>query len=539
MKKLFLFLIVNLILTPFYSGAQNEIELQGEVDDVTVFLRGAQITRNVNASLKAGENILRLSGLTAQLDAGSIQVSAKGDFTILGVKHSINYLKDQKLSPEIEMKKDSLEDLQFKLQMRRSLREVYKEEKNLVVSNRTIKGQDATLLAEDLLEMADFFRDRLKEIEFSILELNQEEQELQETINRLNRDLANLNAKWNKNSSEIEVRVQSPKSQTGKFELSYQVNNAGWLPSYDIRAKDINGTVELVYKAKVYQSTGNDWERVNLTLSTGNPAVGGQPPVLYPWYLQMYDPEVYRNNNQSRKREAYNQPMMIQDAAVEMDEAEVAAGFLSEQVTSVEALVNTEFQVGVPYSIPSDNKRYDVEVLRPSLNAEYKYFAAPKQDKDAFLLAKVTDWAQYNLIAGQSNIYYQGTYVGKAYIDPAINQDTLDLSLGRDKSVVLSREQIKDFCKTTVFGGKKTTTKAFSIKVTNNKSKSIAINVQDQIPLTNTGEISVEAEELSGGVYDATTGFVDWELNLAAGETKELVLKYVVKYPKKKIISNL
>jgi len=526
-----------LLTVPATVWAQNTIEIEGEVSDVTVFLKGAQVTRTAKASLKSGENILKFTGLTSNLDANSIQVSAKGDFMIMGVKHQINYLKDQKLSPKIEVKKDSLKDLQLKIQMRRSLKSVYQEEKGMILANKVIKGQDSNLLAEDLLEMADFYRTRLKEIEFRLIELSQEEQELQETINRLNNDLAGLNSRWNRNSSEIEVRVKSNKVQDGNFDISYQVYNAGWVPNYDIRANDITGPVDLIYKAKVYQSTGYDWDRVNLTISTGNPTAGGQPPVLNPWYLQMYDPEVYSNNNSNNKQRmnAYSGVAQEADMMFKADDAETLGGSVAQQ----EGLVNTEFKIGIPYTVPSDNKQYDVELLRPSLKADYRYFSAPRSDKDAFLLARVTDWAQYNLMPGESNIYYQGTFVGKAFIDPAINQDTLQLSLGRDKSVVLRREQIKDFCKTSVFGSKKSTSKGYSIKVTNNKSKPITIQVKDQVPLSNMGELIVEIDELSGGVHDPLSGFVDWELNLRPGETRELILKYTVKYPKKKILSNL
>ena len=225
-----------------------------------------------------------------------------------------------------------------------------------------------------------------------------------------------------------------------------------------------------------------------------------------------------------------------EEPAMMMD---MEAGSIADEIVSSEALVNTEFKIGIPYSVPSDNKKYDVELMRPSLNADYRYFAAPRSDKDAFLLARVTNWAQYNLMPGESNIYYQGTFVGKAFIDPAINQDTLQLSLGRDKAVVLSREEIKDFCKNSVLGSKKTTSKGYSIKVTNNKSKAITIQVRDQIPLSNNGDLTVEVDELSGGQLNSINGLVDWELKLSPGETREIILRYTVKYPKKKVINNL
>ena len=124
-------------------------------------------------------------------------------------------------------------------------------------------------------------------------------------------------------------------------------------------------------------------------------------------------------------------------------------------------LINTEFNITIPYSIPSDNQYVEVENQKFSLPSSYQHFAVPKYNESAYLLASVTDWMQYNLLPGNANIYFSGTFVGTSYIEASAGEDTLELSLGRDPSVVIKREQLKEFCKTTTLGGKKRTTKAF------------------------------------------------------------------------------
>src|SRR6185436_8388544 len=133
-----------------------------------------------------------------------------------------------------------------------------------------------------------------------------------------------------------------------------------------------------------------------------------------------------------------------------------------------------------------------------TLKAEYAYITIPKLDNDAFLRSQITDWAQYSLRPGESNIYFKGTFVGNGYIDPALANDTLDLSLGRDKAINVKREQIKDFCQTGFFGNKQQTTKAYEITVQNNKKQSVQLIIEDQIPISQNGDIEVETEELSG-----------------------------------------
>ena len=200
-----IFLLI--FLMPTFIQAQESVK--SSVTDVTVFLQGAQVHRKANFSLKPGDNRIIFKDLSPQLDANSIQIKGNPDFMIFSVKHSINYLGDQTLSPDIQSKKDSLEDLQFKLQMRQALRGVFGEEKQMILTNRSIKGNDANLLADDLMEVADFYRNRLKEIEFRILELNQEEREINESIYRLQNELNDLNARFTKYTSEIEVLLRS------------------------------------------------------------------------------------------------------------------------------------------------------------------------------------------------------------------------------------------------------------------------------------------------------------------------------------------
>jgi uncharacterized protein (TIGR02231 family) len=193
----------------------------------------------------------------------------------------------------------------------------------------------------------------------------------------------------------------------------------------------------------------------------------------------------------------------------------------------------------VPYDIPSDNQQYDVTMQTQSLKAEYAYVTIPKLDNDAFLRALVTDWAQYSLLPGESNIYFKGTYVGKGYIDPALANDTLSLSLGRDRAISVKRDQIKDYCKTGFFGGKQQTTKAYEITVQNNKKQAIQLVIEDQLPISQNGEVEVEAEEISGATFDSVTGKLVWKVTLAPGETVKKQIRFNVKYPKKKFVSGL
>ena len=523
-------------MTALMGVAQQEMKtIDTKISEVTVFMSGAQVTENGSVSLREGENQIRIAGLPAQLDANSIQIEGNDAYTILGVRHQINYLTNVQQSPRQRVLQDSLDEALFKQKEMAAIKDVLVGEKQMLEYNRTIKGENTTLIADDLKEMADFFRNRLTEISYKYLEIAEKERLNNMEIGRLQNALNSMNAKANTNPSEIIIALNAPRSVNSSIRVSYFVSNAGWIPVYDLRAEDINSPIAFSYRAKVYQSTGTDWKNVNLTISTGNPTVGGQIPTLYPWYL--YQAQVYQ---EVAIAGSARRPVMANETpAVAYDEIQSSRKSSSDYVTVQQNTVNTEFKIAIPYTIPSDNVQYDVTMKTETLNATYSYITVPKIDNDAFLKARISDWAQYSLLPGESNIYFKGTFVGKGYVDPAQANDTLDLSLGRDRGISVKREMLRDFCKSNLLGNKKTTSKAYEITVQNNKKQSIELVIEDQIPVSQNGEITVAQEDISGATIDADSGKLTWKLILQPGETQKKQLRFTVTYPKKTAITGL
>ena len=231
-----------------------------------------------------------------------------------------------------------------------------------------------------------------------------------------------------------------------------------------------------------------------------------------------------------------NQGSSIED----LDKMFYQEGLSSADFTSVtQSNVNTTFKIALPYTIKSNGESELIEIQNYDLPVGYQYFSAPKTDKDAFLLANIIEWGDYYLLPGYANVYFEGTYIGESYLNTNTTDDTLAVSMGRDKGIVITREKIKDFCKNARFAGKKKSTRGYEIKVRNNKLKAIEIEVVDQIPLSKIKEIEVEMLDNSSAEYDETTGKLIWKLTIQPGETAEVSFKFQVKYPKDKNLSNL
>ena len=201
-------------------------------------------------------------------------------------------------------------------------------------------------------------------------------------------------------------------------------------------------------------------------------------------------------------------------------------------VNQTENQTNVEFNIDDPYTIPGDGKQYLVNVSEVELPASYQYYTAPKLSTDVFLTASLTDWNKYNFLSGEANLFFEGTFIGKSLIDTQVSTDTLNLSLGVDKNIVVTRTLQKELTEKQSLGSNKKETKNWLINIKNRKNQQVNLLVEDQVPVSQNSAIEVEIQELSGGVMDKTTGKVSWNLTLNSQAEKKFDLKYQVKYPK-------
>jgi uncharacterized protein (TIGR02231 family) len=277
---------------------------------------------------------------------------------------------------------------------------------------------------------------------------------------------------------------------------------------------------------------------VKLSFSNATPWVAGDVPVLDPWFIDYYNPTpapriMIRGVASGVKREKsqeLNDVAVMADAA--MEQAEAAPVPIEKTVGET----TVTFDITTPYTIESDGKIQTIEIQRTTTAADYKYVTVPKLSPLAYLTGNITGWAEQNLIGGEATLYFENTFVGKSYLNVNQLKDTLTVSLGNDNSILVKREKRKDFTSRRVLGSNKTETYSFLITVRNNKTNTVRITVNDQIPVSSNSDIEVDDIELSGGRYNSQTGEVKWDLDIKPQETRELILTYSVKYPKDKTI---
>ncbi len=279
------FLLLSLIFSNVFSQEFLEKEVKTEVNEVTVFLDGAQIVRKKAIDLPKGKSIIKFINLSPFIDAKSVQIKAEGELTVLSVNHQQNYLNKMGKSAELTDLEKRLEAIEDKINLENTYLSIIKDELSFLQENRDIGGKNEQVSVTNLQLASDFYSKKLTSLKMKEIERNKTLKTLYEQKNDLRNQINTLTSKKEYPTGEILVKVDAKQTKNYSMELTYLVGNAGWFPTYDIRAKNINEPVQLIYKANVKQDTKVDWSNVKLKFSSADPNVSGVAPELQTYFL--------------------------------------------------------------------------------------------------------------------------------------------------------------------------------------------------------------------------------------------------------------
>ena len=253
-------------------------------------LTGHRLIMKPQFRFRPGKTILKLSALSPYIDVQSIQVKGFGDFTILSVNHQNNYLQNLEDSPEIKSIRSQIETLQLKVEDEKAAISILKEKAAFLVANREILVKETTFSIEQLKNVMDLYTKNMEQVTVTSLMKERLIKDYEKQIAALQKQIADKLGRQQLPSGEISVTITSEKQVSGRLTFSYVVANAGWYPSYDIRVDDIKNPVSIYYKANVFQNSGVDWKDIKISFSNATPWIAGDIPVLYPWFIDYYNP---------------------------------------------------------------------------------------------------------------------------------------------------------------------------------------------------------------------------------------------------------
>lgn len=223
----------------------------------------------------------------------------------------------------------------------------------------------------------------------------------------------------------------------------------------------------------------------------------------------------------------------VNKGSAEYDKAEDREDVTSFTLTdNIETTTNNFFVAPIAYSIKGDGKSNSVELQKYEVQATYRYISRPKNDLSVFLVAQIVDWNQSGLLSGDANVYFDGSYVGKTYFDANLAVDTMTISFGRDNNINIQRKRIKFLNDKSIVANTKSIEVGIEISVKNKKKTDIDLIIEDQIPISQNTNTTVEDLELSQANYHAETGKLKWATTLKPGDIKQFKFGFKVKYPK-------
>lgn len=290
--------LILLIIAGNGLGQVKKINTTSTISDVTVFSSGARVTRTSSVSILPGRTEIIFKGLSNQLDRQSVQLKANENITLLSVQATRDFITERKLDTDEKQFNIKMGALQDTVALDKKMLEVYQNEENMLIKNEAIGGNSG-VTASALKAALDLHRQRLTEVYRKQLEIQNRIRNNEKHLAILKAQLQEFSKKRDSINYIVTALIESKQAAKVHFELLYNVQDAGWYPTYNVRVQEVSKPLEVLMNANVYQRSGENWKNVSLILSTGNPKENATPSQLHPWRLNFYDPSInYRRQMQ-------------------------------------------------------------------------------------------------------------------------------------------------------------------------------------------------------------------------------------------------
>lgn len=522
-----------LLVTQLFFG--QEVVKEIEIKRATIYLKGAKVTGTTPVVLKKGRNFVKLINLSNDIDENTYKIGLGKNTTLMAITPLNNFLHTNKPSEieqklEAEKKKNARSIDLLSLQIKTLL-----GEQSIINANLQVHTNDKISPQEQLIKLTSFYAKRFLEIENSLYLLQEQKNDLVAANANIVNQLAEEKTNKNKNKKELLLEIEAKTEMSFDLSVTYVVNSAGWMPLYDIRATDVNSPLELVFKGKIYQKTGQDWTNVKLFVSTYLPQNNQNRPILSPLYVNEFVAGMNYNqmNNDKYKKIAVNAATNSYQMRSDANNTNEEDSYFDLPVANVsDSQMNILYELNEMQTIKSQEKEQFLILDKKEVAATYKYHAVPKVNQSVYLLAIVKNWQNLNLISGEASLFFDDNYIGKTYLQSNYLNDEFPISLGIDERIVIKRIKIEDKDEKKFFNSNKKETESYDIVIRNNTKQTIDLEVLDQLPISENEKITVKSLTIGDGNYDEKTGSILWQRKLESGKTEIIHFAFELKYPK-------
>ncbi|HZL34414.1 MAG TPA: DUF4139 domain-containing protein [Tepidisphaeraceae bacterium] len=518
---------------------------------VTVYQGNALVTREVDVKEGRGLMELVVNPLPAQVIDTSLYTEGGDGIRVLTTRFRTRAVKEDTRA-EVRAKEEQLRKLAFENSQIQKSMEVAAQNLLLLTKLETFTAATLQTLtdkgmfsAENTIKLATFLMQQRETIGASQVRMQQQIATNTESIQFGQRQLSELAAGASRTEREAVIVVDKANMAAGKVRLNYLVGAAGWKPQYKLRAAGDKAPVTVEYLAAIEQQTGEDWNGVELVLSTAQPMLSAAPPDLLALDIDVSGPGVSQQNQNPQavlnKLESYRAAKGLRAQAQReavKDNDQVAQGYLNSAAATeqfAELLAREEPGVApdavregpsVAYhlenklTVPSRNDQQFVEITRLELEPTYFYKAVPVLSQHVYRLALLTDKSKYVLLPGEATMYVGGDFVGRMTLPLVAIGEQFTAGFGVDPQIQVDRQLVSK--SHSIQGGNQVQAYDYRIRVSSFKDVAVALQVCDRLPHPETEAVAVEliktSPELSSDPdylrNDRPRNLLRWDLNV-------------------------
>ncbi len=509
-------------MLPTLAGAQTAapVRVNAPVREVTLFHdNGAELRHDVTVALPVGTTTVRITGLANAFDPTSLQVE---------VGRAAELLSTEIVAANRTTAADTVSRLRAAQTRAQADQTAIEEEKALLTANRELKGVTAATWNAEVGRVAAAYRDRIRDVTMRLSAATAERQRIDALLSSLTNEAS---VRSGQATYDVLLRVRLRTAGSVPLTVSYRATsaNTGWRPLLALRATTLAQPLQAVSTANVNNGTGVSWTNVRLTLVNASASGSIERPNLQPWTLRtLVKADGTRGLDRTDDDEAVGEGL-IDGFSTKGNNTGTTVAAVTDSLR-VAGPLSDRFRLAGRVTIPASIATpVSIETLALPMRAEY--YVVPKLEHEVYLVAKVSGWQALRAPAESASVYLGGNYVGTTDLNSRAFNDTLEVALGADPQIVVSRTKRADRNSRRLLGSTQRTALAYEINLRNDRSTPIRILVADQIPVSLEKDVVVTATELSGANLDPNSGRLTWLVNLKPGESRRLPFSFAVEAP--------
>ncbi len=549
-KKQYPFLIILLLL---FAGSlvAEEITAKSSISSVTIYPDRATLVRETDLTLGTGTHSVFFENLPVSLIPNSLRVSGKGTAAVkvIGLDLTSQYLEFA-LLPEVKQLQGEIDALNLEMSKTLDRIEVLNTQEKFL---KSIESANAAQASQEIMlgkpdtqswdRVLSFLANKLTEVKKGKREQNQILKDQNAKIDALKKKLNSIRPQRSTESRKVSVLLEVSRAGRFTLSLSYTVMRARWIPLYTMRALPDSSEIEFILSANIQQRSGENWENTKAFLSTASPALSANPPVLYPWILDLYVPTPARERKVKGGVVGGVIGGVVSEVAKPTAPLEEADMMDAEMATAgiVETGINLNFEIKKNVQIPSDGAPHKVPIDSQNVEAEYDYISVPKLKEAAYLRAKLRNTLPYPFLSGSADLFVIQDFIGSTKMPFVAKEEEAKVFFGEDRQIRIKHERTKREKSPPGFLGKNERVKlAYKITVQNLRANTVHIEIQDQLPISQNTKIEIKDQSITPEPSKKDEkGLLTWTLTLKPQEKKEIFIGFTIEYPKGSIIRGI